>query len=133
MAIVMTGLILGGAAIVFTEMTEGLGSLLGGFSFSMWLLVLKPGGLLTSTSSKAIFIAAFTVAAFSTSFSHYTRPYGVIGGISFGGATAATPAIAQTQRATIETATSEFRPGPLQRRRSCRLAASTTVDTVVTL
>jgi len=87
-AIVMTGLILGGAAIVFTEMTEGLGSLLGGFSFSMWLLVLKPGGLLTSTSSKAIFIAAFTVAAFSTSFSHYTRPYGVIGGISFGGATA---------------------------------------------
>ncbi|KAK0124570.1 hypothetical protein ONS95_009519 [Cadophora gregata] len=87
-AIVMTGLILGGAAIVFTEMTEGLGSLLGGFCFSMWLLVLKPGGLLTSTSSKAIFIAAFTVAAFSTSFSHYTRPYGVIGGISFGGATA---------------------------------------------
>ncbi|PVH74539.1 hypothetical protein DL98DRAFT_467729 [Cadophora sp. DSE1049] len=87
-AVVMTGLILGGAAIVFTEMTEGLGSLLGGFCFSMWLLVLQPGGLLKSTSSKAIFIAAFTVAAFSTSFSHYTRPYGVIGGISFGGATA---------------------------------------------
>lgn len=87
-AIVMTGLILGGAAIVFTEMTEGLGSLLGGFCFSMWLLVLQPGGLLKSTSSKAVFIAAFTVAAFSTSFSHYTRPYGVIGGISFGGATA---------------------------------------------
>ncbi|KAH7360819.1 hypothetical protein BKA65DRAFT_449528 [Rhexocercosporidium sp. MPI-PUGE-AT-0058] len=86
-AIVMTGLILGGAAIVFTEMTEGLGSLLGGFCLSMWLLVLKPGGLLTATSSKAIFIAAFTVAAFSTSFSHYTRPYGLIGGISFGGAT----------------------------------------------
>ncbi|KAL5326659.1 hypothetical protein ACEPPN_004347 [Leptodophora sp. 'Broadleaf-Isolate-01'] len=86
-AIVMTGLILGGAAIVFTEMTEGLGSLLGGFCFSMWLLVLKPGGLLTATSSKVIFIAAFTAAAFSTSFSHYTRPYGLIGGISFGGAT----------------------------------------------
>ncbi|EHK96030.1 hypothetical protein M7I_8296 [Glarea lozoyensis 74030] len=53
----------------------------------MWLLVLKPGGLLTSTTTKAIFIAAFTVAGFSTSFSHYTRPYGLIGGISFGGAT----------------------------------------------
>ncbi|CZT51782.1 uncharacterized protein RSE6_12977 [Rhynchosporium secalis] len=86
-AVVMTGLILGGAAIVFTEMTEGLGSLLGGFCFSMWLLVLKPGGLLTATSSKAIFIAVFTSAAFATTFSHYTRPYGLIGGISFGGAT----------------------------------------------
>jgi hypothetical protein len=73
-AVAMTGLILGGAAIVFTEMTEGLGCLLGGFCFSMWLLVLKPGGLLTATSSKSIFIAAFTLAVFATSFSHYTRP-----------------------------------------------------------
>jgi hypothetical protein len=86
-AAVMTGLILGGGAIVFTEMTEGLGCLLGGFCLSMWLLVLKPGGLLTSTTSKAIFIAAFTVVGYSTSFSHYTRPYGLIGGVSFGGAT----------------------------------------------
>jgi hypothetical protein len=87
-AIAMTGLILGGAAIVFTEMTEGLGCLLGGFCFSMWLLVLKPGGLLTTTSGKSIFIAAFTLAAFSTSFTHYTRPYGLITFVSFGGATA---------------------------------------------
>jgi hypothetical protein len=86
-AVAMTGLILGGAAIVFTEMTEGLGCLLGGFCFSMWLLVLKPGGLLTATSSKSIFIAAFTLAVFATSFSHYTRPYGLIVSISFGGAT----------------------------------------------
>jgi hypothetical protein len=87
-AITMTGLILGGAAIIFTEMTEGLGCLLGGFCFSMWLLVLKPGGLLTTTSGKSIFIAAFTLAGFSTSFTHYTRPYGLITFISFGGATA---------------------------------------------
>ncbi|KAG9234273.1 hypothetical protein BJ875DRAFT_19688 [Amylocarpus encephaloides] len=86
-AATMTGLIIGGGAIVFTEMTEGLGSLLGGFCLSMWLLVLKPGGLLTSTTSKSIFIASFTVVGFVTSFSHYTRPYGLIGGISFGGAT----------------------------------------------
>jgi hypothetical protein len=84
----MTGIVLGGAAIVFTEMTEGLGCLLGGFCFSMWLLVLKPGGLLTATSSKSIFIASFTIASFSTSFSHYTRPYGLIVSISFSGATA---------------------------------------------
>ncbi|KAH6682075.1 hypothetical protein B0J14DRAFT_648491 [Halenospora varia] len=87
-AAVMTGLILGGGAIVFTEMTEGLGCLLGGFCLSMWLLVLKPGGLLTSTGGKSIFIAVFTIAAFATSFSHYTRPYGLIIFISFGGATA---------------------------------------------
>ncbi|KAH8658632.1 hypothetical protein BGZ60DRAFT_531319 [Tricladium varicosporioides] len=87
-AAVMTGLILGGGAIVFTEMTEGLGCLLGGFCLSMWLLVLKPGGLLTSTGGKSIFIAVFTIVAFATSFSHYTRPYGLIIFISFGGATA---------------------------------------------
>lgn len=87
-AIVMTGLVLGGAATIFTEMTEGLGCLFGGFCFSMWLLVLQPGGLLASTSARAIFIAAFTLAGFSTSFSHYTRPYGLITLVSFGGATA---------------------------------------------
>jgi hypothetical protein len=86
-AIVMTGLILGGAAIVFKEMTEGLGSLLGGFCLSMWLLVLKPGGLLTSVGGIAGFIAAFTLTAYATSFSNITRPYGLIAGISFGGAT----------------------------------------------
>jgi hypothetical protein len=86
-AAVVTGLILGGGAIVFSEMTEGLGCLLGGFCFSMWLLVLKPGGLLTSTSGKSILIAVFTVAGFATSFSHYTRPYSLMGLISFSGAT----------------------------------------------
>lgn len=87
-AAVMTGLILGGGAVVFSEMTEGLGCLLGGFSISMWLLVLKPGGLLTSTSGKSIFIAVFCVVGFATSFSHYTRPYALMPLISFGGATA---------------------------------------------
>ncbi|TVY23558.1 hypothetical protein LHYA1_G008287 [Lachnellula hyalina] len=86
-AAVMTGLVIGGGAIVFSEMTEGLGSLLGGFCFSMWLLVLKPGGLLTSTSGKSIFIAVFTVVSFATSFHRYTRPYSLMALISFGGAT----------------------------------------------
>jgi hypothetical protein len=86
-AVAMTGLILGGGAIIFTEMTEGLGCLLGGFCFSMWLLVLKPGGLVTSTGGKSIFIAAFTIAMYATSFTHYTRPYGLIVSISFAGAT----------------------------------------------
>ncbi|KAI1467297.1 uncharacterized protein F4812DRAFT_58213 [Daldinia caldariorum] len=84
---ICAGLIVGGAATIFKELTEGLGCLLGGFCFSMWLLTLHEGGLLPSTAGKAIFIAAFTVAGFAFYFSHYTRPYAMIGLMSFSGAT----------------------------------------------
>ncbi|RFU25250.1 hypothetical protein B7463_g11086, partial [Scytalidium lignicola] len=87
-AAVLTGLAVGGLSLLFVEITEGFGCILGGFCFSMWLLVLKPGGLLTSSAGKGALIGAITVAAFATSFSHYTRPYGLIGFISFGGGTA---------------------------------------------
>ncbi|OTB20644.1 hypothetical protein K445DRAFT_90032 [Daldinia sp. EC12] len=84
---VCAGLILGGAATIFKELTEGLGCLLGGFCLSMWLLTLREGGLLPSTTGKVIFIVAFTVAGFAFYFSHYTRPYALIGLMSFAGAT----------------------------------------------
>ncbi|KAM3076139.1 hypothetical protein ACMFMF_005479 [Clarireedia jacksonii] len=87
-AAVIPGLLIGGCALIFTDMTEGLGCLLGGFCFSMWLLVLKKGGLVTSTRGKSLLIAVISVAAFSLSFSHYTRSYGLIACISFAGATA---------------------------------------------
>lgn len=86
-AALFTGLIFGAGSLVFQEVTEGLGCLFGGFCLSMWFLVLQPGGLLKATSSKAIFIAVFSVATYALSFSHYTRPYGLIGSTSFGGAT----------------------------------------------
>ncbi|KAJ3565108.1 hypothetical protein NPX13_g7616 [Xylaria arbuscula] len=86
-AAVVTGLIVGGASLVFREITEGLGCLLGGFCISMWLLTLKAGGLLTSTTSKIIFIIAFTVGSYAFYFSRYTRPYAQIGLMSFAGAT----------------------------------------------
>jgi len=86
-AITLTGLILGGAALLLVEMTEGLGCLLGGFCLAMWLLVLQPGGLLTSTAPIVVFIVCFTLAGWATSFSRYTRPYGLICLTSFGGAT----------------------------------------------
>ncbi|KAI0847932.1 hypothetical protein F5Y00DRAFT_107867 [Daldinia vernicosa] len=86
-AAVCAGLLLGGAATIFKELTEGLGCLLGGFCFSMWLLTLHEGGLLPATTGKVIFIAAFTVAGFAFYFSHYTRPYAMIGLMSFAGAT----------------------------------------------
>jgi hypothetical protein len=86
-AAVLTGLIFGALSIVFAEVTEGLGCLLGGFCLSMWFLVLKPGGLVTSTGGKVALIAAFSLTVFALSFSHHTRPYGLIGSISFAGAT----------------------------------------------
>ncbi|KAH8673762.1 hypothetical protein BX600DRAFT_214955 [Xylariales sp. PMI_506] len=88
-AAVMTGMILGAGAAVFREITEALGCLLGSFCLSMWLLVLKDGGLLTSTSGKVIFIIVFTAAGFALYFSRYTRVYALIGSISFSGATVA--------------------------------------------
>jgi hypothetical protein len=86
-AVAMTGIVLGGAATVFKEITEATGCLLGGFCVSMWLLCLQPGGLVTGTSAKVVFIACFTVAAFAFYFSHYTRAYALISMISFAGAT----------------------------------------------
>ncbi|KAJ5229837.1 hypothetical protein N7489_010545 [Penicillium chrysogenum] len=83
-----TGAVFGGLSLVFREICEGLGCLLGGFCLSMWLLSLKSGGLLTEGGPKAGMIIAFTVGLYSLSFSHYTRPYGLIGCTSFAGATA---------------------------------------------
>lgn len=86
-AVLMTGLVFGGGSCLFADVTEGLGCLLGGFCLSMWFLVLKPGGLVTSTAGKAIMISSFTLGAFGLYISHFTRPYGLIGSISFAGAT----------------------------------------------
>ncbi|KAI7531134.1 hypothetical protein KC331_g14286 [Hortaea werneckii] len=85
-AAVITGLIFGALALIFKEVTEGLSCLLGGFCLAMWLLVLSPGGLITSNSGLPIFIVAFCMAAFALSFSHYTRNYGLIFCTSFAGA-----------------------------------------------
>ncbi|TKA72272.1 hypothetical protein B0A49_03484 [Cryomyces minteri] len=83
----MTGLIFSAISLVFTKITEGLGCLLGGFCLSMWFLVLKPGGLITSVSGRAILISIFCLLSFSLAFSNYTRTYGLICSISLAGAT----------------------------------------------
>ncbi|KAL8725307.1 MAG: hypothetical protein Q9181_006461 [Wetmoreana brouardii] len=82
-----TGLLFGGGSVIFADVTEGLGCLLGGFSLSMWFLVLVPGGLIKSTAGKVIFIACFTLGSFGFYLSHWTRAYGLIGATSFAGAT----------------------------------------------
>lgn len=83
----VTGVIFGGGSILFADVTEGLGCLLGGYSLAMWFLVLKPDGLIKSKAGKAIFIACFTLGAFGFYMSHWTRAYGLIGATSFAGAT----------------------------------------------
>ncbi|MCJ1295992.1 hypothetical protein MMC34_007557 [Xylographa carneopallida] len=87
-AVVIPAIMLGAGALIFKDITEGFGCILGGFCFSMWMLVLKPGGLITSTGGKAIFIGIWCLAFFSSAFSHHTRSYGLIGSTSFSGATA---------------------------------------------
>jgi len=106
-AAIITGFIIGGVAVIFPEVTEGLGCLLGGFCLSMWcmlpcqssmayvcvtdiafkVLVLKPGGLVTSVYGKLIMIGSFCLVIFCLAFHSRTRPWGLIGSLSFAGAT----------------------------------------------
>lgn len=81
--------ILGGLALIFKDLLEGLGCMLGGFCLSMWFLVLKSGGLITSNGGRVGLIVALTLAGYSLSFTHYTRHYALIGCLAFSGSTVA--------------------------------------------
>jgi hypothetical protein len=85
----LTGLVFGALSLIFKELTEGLGCLLGGFCVSMWLLSLKRGGLLAGSEQRGAFIGAVCVAFYALSFSSYTRPYGLIVSTAFAGSTIA--------------------------------------------
>ncbi|CBF80015.1 TMEM198/TM7SF3 family protein [Aspergillus nidulans FGSC A4] len=87
-AIFFTGITFGALALVFKELAEGLGCLLGGFCTSMWLLCTRPGGLIEASDAKTGFIGAISVAFYAVSFSHHTRPYGLIISTSVAGGTA---------------------------------------------
>ncbi|CAK7266629.1 hypothetical protein SEPCBS119000_002127 [Sporothrix epigloea] len=101
-AVVCTGLVLGGIAIVFKEITDGFGCLLGGFSIGMWLMCLRQGGLIQSTSGSIIFIVAFTAGAYAFYFSHWTRHYALMICIAFGGATVTVMGIDAFSRAGLK-------------------------------
>ena len=87
-AVFIPSLLLGAGALIFRDITECLGCLLGGFCLSMWLLVLKSGGLVTSVAGKVIFIGVFCLAALALYLSRHTRSYGIICSTSLSGATA---------------------------------------------
>jgi hypothetical protein len=86
-AVIFAGSLAGGAALVFRDIADGVGCLLGGFCLSMWFLCLKAGGLIPSTVGKSIFIGCMSLAIFSLAISTKTRNYALIGSIPFSGAT----------------------------------------------
>lgn len=87
-AVFFSGITVGGIALLFQELTEGVGCLLGGFCFSMWLLVMKSGGLITQSGGRIGLIVALSAGSYALSFSHYTRPYGLMASTAFAGGTA---------------------------------------------
>ncbi|KAK4457430.1 hypothetical protein QBC42DRAFT_236367 [Cladorrhinum samala] len=90
-AAVCSGAVLGGLAIIFKDVIECLGGILGGFCLSMWLLTLKAGGLVANPTGKIVFIASFTLSGFGFYFLPWTRvrTCGLMACISFSGATVA--------------------------------------------
>ena len=82
------GCALGALALIFKEVSEGFGCLLGGFCLAMWLLVLSPGGVIQNKVGKIILIGLFCAGASSLYISRFTRVYGIIGCTAFAGATA---------------------------------------------
>jgi hypothetical protein len=60
----VTGVIFGVLALVFADIADGFGCLLGGFCLSMWLLSLKEGGLITSSTGRAIFIGCMSAGGY---------------------------------------------------------------------
>ncbi|KAK8171708.1 hypothetical protein BKA80DRAFT_197939, partial [Phyllosticta citrichinensis] len=85
--VVVTGLVVAGIARLFTDITEGIGCLLGGFSIAMWFLVLKPGGLIPQKAARGVFIGCLTAVCYCLSFNKHTKLHGLIVCISFAGAT----------------------------------------------
>lgn len=85
---VLGGCLLGGLALIFQEVSEGFGCILGGFCFAMWLLVLVPGGTIKNQAGRIILLSVFCAACFCLYLSRYTRIYGIIICTSFAGATA---------------------------------------------
>jgi hypothetical protein len=85
---VLGGCLLGGLALIFKEVSEGFGCILGGFSLAMWLLVLVPGGTIKNQAGRIILISILCVGCFCSYVSRFTRIYGMIFCTAFAGATA---------------------------------------------
>lgn len=73
-AIVLPGIILGGVLQQYVQwLAKRSGCIVGGFCIAMWIEVLCPGGLITSSSMLALFIALMCLAALGPSFFRKTK------------------------------------------------------------
>ena len=53
----------------------------------MWLLVMRPGGLIHSSGGRTAFIIVFTIFGYATTFQNVTRDYSMLASIALNGAT----------------------------------------------
>jgi hypothetical protein len=73
-ATVLPGIILGGVLSQYVQwLAKRSGCIVGGFCIAMWIEVLSPGGVITSSSMLALFIALMCLAALAPSFLKKTK------------------------------------------------------------
>ncbi|KAI4722069.1 hypothetical protein E4T48_01681 [Aureobasidium sp. EXF-10727] len=87
--IVAPGIILGGICERYAEwLAKRSGCIVGGFCIAMWIEVLVPGGLITSSPMLAVFIGIMCLAALAPSFLEKTEDPAFIICSAFSGTTA---------------------------------------------
>ncbi|KAK6008827.1 hypothetical protein QM012_000730 [Aureobasidium pullulans] len=88
-AIVLPGVILGGVLQQYVQwLAKRSGCIVGGFCMAMWIEVLCPGGLITSSSMLALFVALMCLAALAPSFLKKTKEPAYMVFSAFSGTTA---------------------------------------------
>ncbi|KAG9847409.1 hypothetical protein KCU98_g5254, partial [Aureobasidium melanogenum] len=88
-ATVLPGIILGGVLSQYVQwLAKRSGCIVGGFCIAMWIEVLSPGGLITSSSMLALFIALMCLAALGPSFLKKTKELAYMVCSAFSGTTA---------------------------------------------
>ncbi|KEQ66802.1 uncharacterized protein M437DRAFT_72333 [Aureobasidium melanogenum CBS 110374] len=88
-ATVLPGIILGAVLSQYVQwLAKRSGCIVGGFCIAMWIEVLSPGGLITSSSMLALFIALVCLAALAPSFLKKTKEPAYMICSAFSGTTA---------------------------------------------
>ncbi|KAG9782651.1 hypothetical protein KCU75_g4835, partial [Aureobasidium melanogenum] len=88
-ATVLPGIVLGGVLSQYVQwLAKRSGCIVGGFCIAMWIEVLSPGGVITSSSMLALFIALMCLAALAPSFLKKTKEPAYMVCSAFSGITA---------------------------------------------
>ncbi|KAH0353512.1 hypothetical protein KCU83_g3058, partial [Aureobasidium melanogenum] len=88
-ATVLPGVVLGGVLSQYVQwLAKRSGCIVGGFCIAMWIEVLSPGGVITSSSMLALFISLMCLAALTPSFLKKTKEPAYMVCSAFSGITA---------------------------------------------